>query len=164
MGRSVKNEEKQWVFVTDGDEGQSRDAVAAVRGLAVGGYRPAVTVVTQSWLSAPSRYCARRVQVPPVSAEAYVDAVRREMDSGRYLAVIPASEEALVALGVSLPHLLDKSLLAKAAKEVGIPVPPFRFFASGEALLAHAAELDYPVAVKPTQRRSVRSTSARDGR
>jgi predicted ATP-grasp superfamily ATP-dependent carboligase len=146
-------EERKWVLVTDGREGRGRDVVAAVRGLAAGGYTPAATVVTPSWRSAPSRYCARRVQTPPVTDESYAEAIRRELASGRYLTVIPASEEALIALGVSVPHLLDKTAMSKAAEEADIPVPPLRLFGGREDIVAAARELDYPVVIKPTFRR-----------
>ncbi len=147
------SDERQWVLVTDGREGRGRDVVAAVRGLAVAGYLPAVTVVTSSWRSAPSRFCARRVRMPPADDETYPSAVRKELESGRYLAVVPASEQALARLGVSVPHLLDKTAMSLAASDAGLLVPPSRYFEGREDVMAHAGELDYPLVVKPTFRR-----------
>jgi len=141
------------VLVTDGGEGRGRDVIAAVRGLAAGGYSPVAAVATRSWRSAPSRYCARRVQVLPATDSSYADAILDELRSGRYLTVIPASEDALVALGVSVPHLLDKTMMGKAAGEAGLPVPPSRRFEDRRELAASAHELQYPLVVKPSQRR-----------
>jgi hypothetical protein len=141
------------VLVTDGADGRGRDVVAAVRGLAAGGYLPVATVATWSWRSAPSRYCARRVQLPPVTDPSYADAVREELASGRHLTVIPASEDALVALGVSVPELLDKAVMERAAERAGLAVPTSRRFDDRRDLVASAGTLDYPVVVKPTMRR-----------
>ncbi len=141
------------VLVTDGREGRGRDVVAAVRGLWAGGYAPSVTVLTHSWRSAPSRYCARRIQVPSGTGPAYVGAIRRELECGRYLTVLPASEEALVALGVSVPDLLDKTKLNARAENAGLPVPQSRVFGSRAEIRTAAGTLSYPIVVKPTTRR-----------
>jgi len=147
------SENPRSVLVTDGRDGRGRDVIAAVRGLAAGGYLPVAAVATRSWRSAPSRYFARRVQVPAVTDASYADAIRKELNSGRHLTVLPASEEALVALGVSVPHLLDKTAMGKAAERAGLRVPPSRSFQDRRELAASAHELEYPLVVKPTQRR-----------
>lgn len=146
-------DERRWVLVTDGFDGRGRDTVAAVRALAAGGYYPAVTVVTPSWASAPSRFCARRVQLPPVTSQAYPAAIRGEMSSGPYLTILPTSEEALTALGLAPPGLLDKTTLNIAAGAAGLRVPPSQVFRNREDAMAHSLELDYPVVVKPDRRR-----------
>ncbi len=143
-----------WVLVSDGGRGGSRDAVAAVRALEAGGYLPAVTVSNGSLLGMPSRYAARRVEVPPVSTEGYADAVRAEMTRGSYLTVLPASEDSLIALGGGLTHLIDKVKLHEGAERVGIPTPPSRTFSGRMETLAAGSELEYPVVVKPAIRRS----------
>ena len=152
-GMNDRSRSARTVLVTDGGEGRGRDVIAAVRGLAAGGYSPVAAVATRSWRSAPSRYCARRVQVLPATDSSYAGAIREELRSGRYLTVIPASEDALVALGVSVPHLLDKTMMGKAAGEAGIPVPPSRRFQDRRELVSSAHELQYPLVVKPSQRR-----------
>lgn len=146
-------DDRPWVLVSDGHDGRGRDAVAAVRGLAAGGYRPAVTVVSQSWGAAPSRYCSQRVQVPPVTSSSYAAAIQAELSSGRYVTVVPASEEALLALGVSQSALMDKAGMSSAAERAGLQVPRSQLFLSRKDVIERSHELDYPVVVKPTQRR-----------
>src|SRR5438552_2774380 len=144
-----------WVLVTEGGDGQSRAAVAAVRALAADGYRPAVTEYDRISLAGASRYCARRVPVPlgEVDAEAYAKAVRAELESRPYLAVFPGSDAALVALDAPVQHLINKELSARLAEAAGLPVPPSRVFDSAEALLGAADELEYPIVVKPVVKR-----------
>lgn len=144
------------VLVTDGGNGQNRSAVAAVRALAAGGFAPVVTVSGPGSLAAASRFCARTVAVPAVDDAGYAAAVRAELERTGYAAVLPASDAALVALDWPGHGLVDKSQLAARATEAGVPVPPEQRFADGAALLAAAAELPYPVVVKP----AVRSSSA----
>ncbi len=140
------------MLVTDGGHGGSRDCVAAVRALASGGYPTTVTVSPGTSLGAVSRYSRKRIPVPRADASGYAEAVRSEMAGNDYLAVVPASEASLLALGVSVPHLTDKASLNQAAEAAGIDVPSSRVFSSGRDLLAAAATLDYPVAVKPAVR------------
>lgn len=144
---------RDWVLVSDGGTGGSRDCLVAARGLRAGGYRVAVTVSHPSKLHPPSRYCARRIEVPAAWEPGYADAVRGELASGRYLAVIPASEEALVALGMGHARVAGKAALERAARAAGISVPPSRSFATAAEVAAGAAELTYPCVVKPDARR-----------
>jgi predicted ATP-grasp superfamily ATP-dependent carboligase len=154
---------KGWVLVTDGGSGGSRDALAAVRALAAAGYSPAVTV-SGSPGPTPSRFARRRLRMPGVDDPRFVDELRSARVRGGYLAIVPASEDALTALGVSVPELLDKVGLERAARRVGLEVPPGRTFADTRELLHAAAELDYPVVVKPRTRRylAFRAGSPRD--
>ncbi len=145
--------QRRWVLVTDGGNGWSRDTVAALRALAHGGYRASIAASGPSRLAGPSRYCERRVRVPRADDPGYREAVLAEAERGDYLTILPSNERALVALGVAVPHLLDKVGLNAAAEAAGIPVPPSRHFESLEAVLSSADELDYPVVVKPTTRR-----------
>ncbi|CAN5701379.1 hypothetical protein BH24ACT26_BH24ACT26_04930 [soil metagenome] len=145
-----------WVLVTDGSRrvgGQGRAAVAAVRALGAAGYRPAVTVSGGRSLAAASRFCARRVEVPPVTQPGYAAAVRVELAARPYLTCLPASDAALLALEAPVEHLVDKAQLAKHAERAGIEMPPSRHFGSTEELVAAASGLDYPVVVKPTTHR-----------
>jgi hypothetical protein len=141
-----------WVLVADGSRrpgNQGRAAVAAVRALAFAGYRAAVTVSSGFSLAARSRYCSRRVPVPPVTDEGYVEAIRNELASRPYLACLPASDAVQLALEAPGAELLDKDLLAKRAETAGIPTPTSRSFASTAELRAAADDLHYPVVVKP---------------
>jgi hypothetical protein len=144
---------KEWVLVT-ADGPQLRDPVVAVRALAAGGYRPAVAVSCGSSIATASRYCLRRVDVPPCDTAEYLPAMKAEFTRGGYLTVLPASEAALLALGVRTPHLVDKIELARTAEAVGLASPPSRVFASAEELVRAGRELDYPVIVKPSVHRS----------
>ncbi|HET7457977.1 MAG TPA: hypothetical protein VFJ74_09995 [Gemmatimonadaceae bacterium] len=146
---------KSWVLISEGGSGESRAAVAAVRALAAEGWRPAVTVSGDLSLAGASRHCARRVAVPPVEEqpEEYAAAVRAELASGDYLTLFPASDFAIVALGLPVERFLDKVACAEIARTVGLEVPPSRVFESAEALRAAAGALEYPVVVKPDVKR-----------
>ena len=139
------------VLITEGAGSQSRAAVAAVRALAQEGYEPIVTVTGDLCLAASSRYCAGRVPVPSALAEpeAYAEAVRAELAAHDYVAVLPASDAAILALDMPLRHLLDKAACAEAAQRVGLSVPPTEVFTSQEEVRDRADRLEYPVIVKP---------------
>lgn len=137
-----------WVLVTDDVTGQNRAALATVRALARGGYRPAVTVSGRRSIAAASRFCDRVVRVPPAGRDGYADALCREAAHGGFLSVLPASDVALTALGDPSAELVDKARLALRARAVGVPVLPDRVFASATDLRAAADDLDYPVVVK----------------
>jgi predicted ATP-grasp superfamily ATP-dependent carboligase len=138
-----------WVLVTDDLDGQNRSALAAVRALAAGGYRPAVTVSGSRSLAAASRHCLRAVQVPRPGAAGYAEAVQRLARTGEFLTVLPASDAALVALSGPSAQLVDKDLLAARAATVGLRVPVQQTFRTAAELLAAARDLDYPIVVKP---------------
>jgi hypothetical protein len=154
------------VLVTEGADGESRAAVAAVRALAAAGYRPTVTVSGDLSMAASSRHCQRTIAVPVAAHDpaGYAAAIRAEMASRPYLTVMPASDPALLALEVPVGHLLDKVVCAEAARKVGIAVPPSRIVASTAGLSAVANEIDYPAVVKPDIKRfmAVRVDSAAD--
>ncbi len=143
------------ILISEGGSGESRAAVAAVRALAGAGYRPVVTVSGDLSLAGASRYCDRRIAVPSVvtDPQAYADAVRAEFIAGSYLAIFPASDQALLALDFPVWHLLDKVACAEAARRVGLSVPPSQVFTSIEELLDSAEQLPYPVVVKPDIKR-----------
>lgn len=145
----------EWVLVTEGGDGQSRAAVAAVRALAADGYRPAVTEYDGLSLAGASRHCARRVQVPlgEIDPEGYAKAVRTELESRPYLTVFPGSDAALVALEAPVQHLINKESSARLAVAAGLPVPSSRVFDSAAELLGAARELEYPIVVKPVVKR-----------
>jgi predicted ATP-grasp superfamily ATP-dependent carboligase len=142
--------EKGWVLVTDHGDPLNRTSLAAVRALATGGYRAAVTLSgSGSSLAAASRFCARRVRVPAPSEGDYRSAIHQEMGSGRYVSVLPTSDLALLALEPALLDLIHKERLAERAVAAGLAVPPSRSFGTARELRAAAAELQYPVVVKP---------------
>jgi hypothetical protein len=142
---------KDWVLVTSGDNRGSRAALAAVRALAAGGYRAAVTVSGSRSLASTSRYCARRVDVPSVTSDpqGFAAAVRALVTADTYLTVLPITEAVLLALKLPIHPLISKVAVAAAASRAGIPIPPTRVFASGQDLKAAADELAYPIVIKP---------------
>ena len=140
------------VLVADEGNAASRSALAAVRALAADGFAVAVTTRGRRSLASASRYCARRVPVPDVTTANYADAIREELSRPGYLAAIPASDVALVALRCPGAGLLDKRVLALRAAEVGIPAVPECRAASGDELLDAALPITYPVVVKPVAR------------
>jgi hypothetical protein len=127
-----------------------RDPVAAIRGLAAAGYRSGLAVSSGSSLATASRFCGRRVDVPGCREPDYRQAIDDAVRTGGYLTVIPTSEAARHGIGVTVPELLDKTKMAARAEQVGIPSPPTRVIGTRKELLAAAAELEYPVIVKPS--------------
>jgi hypothetical protein len=155
--------------VTEGADGESRAALAAVRALARAGYAPAVTESGRRSFAGASRSCARRVAVPAAETdpEGYARAVRGELASRPYVATFVASDAALLALGAPVRHLLDKASCSELAAAAGIPTPPTEVFASPDELRRAARRLRYPVVVKPALKLSaaqlVASAPALDG-
>lgn len=150
LARSDEDNSDPWVLVVDSGSGQNRSALAAVRALALAGYRPAVTVSTRSALAAVSRYCSRVVLTPRVDKPAFAAALGVETSSHAYLGVMPASDAAIVALAPPEMELIDKEKLAKRARDVGMRVPEWRVFDNGQSLCGAAEELNYPLVVKPS--------------
>jgi hypothetical protein len=142
-----------WVLISEGADGESRAAVAAVRALAERGYRPTVTETEGSprSLAGASRWCARRVTVPRVAGDgtAYAKAVRAELSTRDYVTSFIATDAALLALDAPVRDLLDKAKCAELARAAGLESPPTEVFESGPALLSAAGRLAYPVVVKP---------------
>jgi hypothetical protein len=155
LGRSPLTRDDRCVLISEGGSGESRAAVAAVRALSTAGYRAKVTVTGDLSLAGASRYCAGRVPVPSAmtNPQGYAEAVRAEMASGSYVALFPASDQALLALDFPVRHLLDKVACARAAQSVGLTVPPSEIFTSSAELLDAADRLEYPVVVKPDIKR-----------
>lgn len=148
----IPKQDGPWVLVADGSRrpgNQGRAAVAAVRALAFAGYRAAVTVSSGFSLAGRSRYCSRRVPVPSITDDAYLEAIRHELESRSYLTCLPASDAVQIALGSPGAELLDKDRLGQRAVAAGIPTPISQSFTSTAELMSAADELDYPVVVKP---------------
>jgi hypothetical protein len=143
----------RWVLVTDSGGGRERSSVAAVRALAAAGYRPAVAVAGPHPLASASRHCLRRVDVPPAGDPGFAEAIRAEVSSRPYVAVLPGSDAAVLALGMPGADLLDKRRLADLARDCGLQVPPTAIFSSVEEVQDVAADLEFPLVVKPAERR-----------
>ncbi len=141
----------QSVVVTDGGDGQNRSAVAAVRALAAAGYLPVVTTSGQHNLAASSRDCAVAVEVPTVDDPGYRAAVKETAAVHGAIAVLPASDGALVALGLPSSVLVDKTQLGRLAAAAGFPELGERRFTS-VAELRSAKGLEFPIVVKAEQK------------
>jgi len=155
------------VVVTDAEE---RAALGACRGLTRAGYevcavsrlRPAAT----HW----SRACVERVRLPDPreSVHAFVDGLGELLQRGRYDALIPGSDASLLAVSehrdelepftrLGLPsrevvhRVVDKLVLRDAASAVGLASPASLPCADVEEADAAAAELGFPVVLKPVQ-------------
>ncbi|HEY5170951.1 MAG TPA: hypothetical protein VIK54_04410, partial [Acidimicrobiia bacterium] len=87
MTTSGDRNEPRWVLLSEGGNGESRAAVTAVRALAHAGYRTSVTETNRLSLAGASRWCDRRVPVPPVESDAaaYAKAIRAELAARPYV-------------------------------------------------------------------------------
>lgn len=137
------------VLVTDGDAGTSRTPLATVQALAAAGYPAAVTVSGPGSLVRGSRLPFRKVPVPRAPGPAFVQAIQAELRTTDYLAVLAASDVALLSLQPELRPLVDKAQLVEQASVAGLPIPPTTVFESSEAMLAAARRIDYPAMAKP---------------
>lgn len=129
-------------------DGRSRSAVAAVRALAAGGYRPFVVISRRRSAAALSRACAGVVPLPSPESSAFLDALRAEVSGGRYLTALATSDAALLALGDPGLALVDKSALPALAAAAGLSVPTTTLYPSPRAFLDAAQLQDYPCVVK----------------
>ena len=155
------------VIITDGEE---RAALGACRGLAAAGYRVSAVARQRPAATHWSRSCSERFVLPDprVSVQTYVAGLEKLVDQGDYAALIPGSDASLLAISehrdrleqstrLGLPpreavrRSVDKVLLHRFAAAAGLPSPPSRFCADHSEAAAAAAELGYPIVVKPTR-------------
>ena len=146
------------VLVSDGGSGQSISTLGAVRALAAAGHEAHVAMSHPLAVAGWSRHCSRRVKVPTVDdLPDYADAIRALAAGGDYDAVLLASDASLVALGWSGAVLVDKAEVARRARAAGFAQTHETVFADGNELLAHAADVRYPLAVKPVEKHNYTS-------
>jgi predicted ATP-grasp superfamily ATP-dependent carboligase len=160
------------VLVTDGEE---RCALAACRALAAAGYEVGVASARAPAAAKWSRSCSQRITVPDprLDPAGFAEHVRVELQRRRYDVVLPGGDASLLALSahrdvleplvrLGLPAhdvveaCLDKDLLDRRAQEAGFVQPVTVRCLTGEDGRRAAAQLGYPVIVKP-----FRSFSAR---
>lgn len=137
------------VLVTDDGYGKARGALAAVRALAMDGFRPSVAVSAPFSMAAASRHAARVIRVPPSRSPGYREALLSELTASHYLTALATSDDALIALGGDGRRFIDKAELVIKAEAAGIASPPSRRFDNGSDLVAAASQLDYPAVIKP---------------
>ena len=122
------------------EQGASRGAVGAARGLAAAGWQVGVGAPGGRGLAAASRACSARHDVPAahVDVDAFLAATRRAVAAGRYQVVFGAGEAEVMALSAhraevpaAVPYAghdvvcraLDKAELERAAAKVGFALP-----------------------------------------
>ena len=165
------------ILVLDGNENQ---AVACVRSLSRAGHTVYVGS-SSTWSKAGwSRFAAGSFSYPSPQddADAFVVAVAHQAGFVRNTLVLPMTEQTTLPLSahrsviaeaggkLALPshevicHAFDKQHTAKLAASLGIAVPATKIFSDESAARAAAAELPYPVVLKPASSQEISS----DGR
>ena len=134
--------------MVEAGEGQARSTLATVRALAASGYASTVAAPGAASVVTASRHCARTVRIPPVGHDGFKQAVESEVSTGGYLTTLVTADAALLALGVPVGHLVDKTSLAELARGAGLETPPAELFETGAQLRAAAARQHYPIVVK----------------
>lgn len=165
------------VLVTGGEH---VGALAVVRGLSSAGHEPWALVPGRGAYAARSRAAAGWAPSPDPGADpdGFLAVVGATTARTGALAVLPGTEAALVVLaeragelapvlvGAPGPHLVrratDKSELPALAAAAGLVTPPTREVPHGEAADV-AAELGYPVIVKPQRSDVLDGTTLRHG-
>ncbi len=155
------------VVITDAEE---RAVLGASRGLTNAGYRVCAVARLRPAATHWSRACDERVSLPDPreSVRAFADRLDELLRSGRYDALIPGSDASLLAVSehrdrlerstrLGLPsreavrRSVDKLVLLEAAAAAGLAAPASRRCDGLADARAAAAELGFPVVVKPVQ-------------
>jgi predicted ATP-grasp superfamily ATP-dependent carboligase len=155
------------VVVTDAEE---RAALGACRGLTDAGYRVCAVSRLRPAATHWSRACAERIRLPDPCEDvrAFVDRLGSLLGEGRHDALIPGSDASLIAISehrealdgstrLGLPsreavrRTVDKLVLLDAAAAVGLASPDSRPCGDLDDAREAAAELGYPVVLKPVQ-------------
>jgi predicted ATP-grasp superfamily ATP-dependent carboligase len=153
------------VIVTDAEE---RAVLGACRGLASAGFRVSAVASHRAAATHWSRSCSERLLSPDPrdSVRAFVARLEQLLDEGDYAALIPGSDASLLAISEHRDRLeqstllglppreavrksMDKLLLHRVAASAGLPPPPSRSCAGHSEGAVAAAELGYPIVVKP---------------
>jgi predicted ATP-grasp superfamily ATP-dependent carboligase/thymidylate kinase len=160
------------VLVTDASRGS---AVSVIRSL---GRRGMHVVAADSNARSPgfsSRYTAERLRYPPPdeSPEEMVEALLAAARAHRIDLIVPTTDETILPLaaarerfeGVSklalpsaeaLATSLDKMATAELAATLGIPLPRTKLVSTADEAVSAAAELGWPVVLKPRFSRILR--------
>jgi predicted ATP-grasp superfamily ATP-dependent carboligase len=155
------------VLVTDAEE---RGSLAAIRGLGQAGYDIVAVASKRPASGHWSRRCSTRYFVPnPWSnAEGFVDELTRIAEREELATVLTSGDGALIAISEQRERLeglirlglpskdvvrrsTDKVVLLEAAAEAGIASPESAVCLSETEARSVAAELDYPLVIKPSR-------------
>ena len=138
-------------MVLDGESPWGRSALAAVRALHMGGYRPVVgRSGGRTSMAAVSRYCSSVVDLPEPGFPEYASAVAAE--AHRHLTTLTASDAALVAQAAPGAHLTDKSVVSTRAGAAGLPTLPEVVVSEVSALPEALRDMTWPLIAKPLVR------------
>lgn len=159
------------VLVTDG---LWRKSLSAIRSLGRHGLRVGVTGDSRFTTGFYSRYCDRRIRLPrPTDADAYIEALLRELATHRYDAVLAMEDDTIRTLlehraeverltrlplagASSMATAGDKAATLAVAEGLGIPHPWTRQPMSESEMHALLPSVPLPAVVKP-----VRSSGSR---
>ena len=157
--------ERPRALVVDGGVawGQSRPALAAVRGFAIGGYEPWIATSETLSLASASRHAAGVVRVPPCAAPNFKEEIDRVVGEIGAEVLMPASDGALAVLRPEVADLIDKETLNERARAAGFRVPATEVFDGSADLLQAANRLAYPVMIKPAVGKPVRRCDNAEG-
>ncbi len=142
------------VLVTDGGSVTARSTLAAVRALHAAGHEPWVTVSDRPSLASSSRHCAGAVTTSSAASSAYPDDVRAAVERHGFFTVMCSSDVSLLALRPPGHELVRKDEVSRRAELAGLPLIPERMIDTADDVRAVAPGLDYPVAVKPIERKA----------
>jgi predicted ATP-grasp superfamily ATP-dependent carboligase len=163
--------ERRHVLVTDAGRGS---AVAFIRSLGRRGWRVTAADSDPASPGFRSRYTTDRLLYPRPSErpDAVVDAIRRAVTGTGVDLVIPVTDEVGLPLADARSTFADRTVLAlpepralaatqdkratmALAERLGVPVPLTRVVGPGDDPVGAAADLGYPVVVKPVSSRLV---------
>jgi predicted ATP-grasp superfamily ATP-dependent carboligase len=153
------------ILVTDAEE---RAVLGACRGLAAAGYQVSAAARSRPAATHWSRSCAERFVLPDPrdDARAFVAALEELLGRGDYAVLLPGTDASLLAISehrdrlerltrLGLPpreavrRCVDKLVLHRVAAAAGLAPPPSRACAGASEAAVAAAELGYPVLLKP---------------
>ena len=154
------------ILVSDAEQ---RSALAVVRSLGRAGHTVRVCSHWQKPLAGASRYARSAVVVPdPLEQpQAYVAALREQVERGKIDVLLPVTEASLLAvlpererMGAALPfpsfsafeRICNKAEVAEAARRVGIGAPlQIRLEQPGDRTRLQERELEFPLVLKPAR-------------
>ncbi len=142
------------VLVTDGGSVTARSTLAAVRALHAAGHEPWVTVSGRPSLASSSRHCAGAVTTSVAESGAYPDDVRAAVEQHGFFTVMCSSDVSLLALRPPGHELVRKDEVSRRAEIAGLPLIPEWLIHTAADVAKVADGLDYPVAVKPIERKA----------
>jgi predicted ATP-grasp superfamily ATP-dependent carboligase len=172
--RTRAGEEPSRILITNAEQ---RSVLASCRSLAAAGYRVSPIAFTRRAAAHSSRYCDERLQMtdPATDAERFIGELVDRLQRGRYAALIPGSDTALLAISAlreridgltrtglpaheAVERSLNREVLSAAATAAGLAAPRSVRCTGVEEASAAARDLGLPVLIK-----SIRTALRIDG-